>query len=45
MRSIRHRANNFQLRDGALYLKETTRQWISDKANQDQILQTCHDNQ
>ena len=42
-RSIRRTASLYELKDGEILLRGTTRKWIADKEQQRRILQACHD--
>lgn len=42
-RSVRQRAAMFELKDGVVVVKGTTRQWIACKEQQQQIITSCHD--
>lgn len=42
-RGIRRTASLYELKDGEVMLKGTTRKWIADKEQQKTILQACHD--
>ena len=42
-RSIRQRAAMFEVRDGTVVLKGTTRQWVACKEQQQQVIMSCHD--